>query len=324
MLVKAGSGVATLGIPGSAGVPAETAMHTLALPFNDLDAVRAAFAARPNEIACIIVEPVVGNAGTIPPAPGYLEGLRKHHSRARRAPDPRRGDDRLPRLPRRSPAALRHPARPHHPRQDHRRRPALRSLRRTRRHHGTTSPRSAPSIRPEPSAEIRSPWPPESPPCSHLIDHEADDLLAARQDHRRHRRRRGRDRHARRASPSRPTASAPCSPGSSPAKPVTDFASAATSDTARLRHASTAPCSMPASGSRRASSKPPSSPPPTARPRSAWYWRLRGERYGGSPPPRPKSGQSLVLIRDRSGLCLILAVSWPAKMGLSGKSMWCS
>ena len=77
MLVKAGSGVATLGIPGSAGVPAETAMHTLALPFNDLDAVRAVFAARPDEIACVMVEPVVGNAGTIPPAPGYLQGLRE-------------------------------------------------------------------------------------------------------------------------------------------------------------------------------------------------------------------------------------------------------
>jgi glutamate-1-semialdehyde 2,1-aminomutase len=77
MLVKAGSGVATLGIPGSAGVPAETAMHTLAVPFNDLDAVRAIFSARPEEIACVIVEPVVGNAGTIPPAPGYLEGLRQ-------------------------------------------------------------------------------------------------------------------------------------------------------------------------------------------------------------------------------------------------------
>ena len=76
LLVKAGSGVATFGIPGSAGVPAETAMHTLALPFNDLDAVRAAFALYPGAIACILVEPVVGNAGTIPPAPGYLEGLR--------------------------------------------------------------------------------------------------------------------------------------------------------------------------------------------------------------------------------------------------------
>src|SRR6202012_2761972 len=75
MLVKAGSGVATLGIPGSAGVPAETAMHTLALPYNDLDAVRAAFAARPEEIACVIVEPVVGNAGTIAPVAEYLQGL---------------------------------------------------------------------------------------------------------------------------------------------------------------------------------------------------------------------------------------------------------
>jgi glutamate-1-semialdehyde 2,1-aminomutase len=77
MLVKAGSGVATLGIPGSAGVPAETAMHTLALPFNDLNAVAAVFAARPHDIACVIVEPVVGNAGTIPPNPGYLEALRE-------------------------------------------------------------------------------------------------------------------------------------------------------------------------------------------------------------------------------------------------------
>ena len=76
LLVKAGSGVATFGIPGSAGVPAETAQHTLALPYNDLAAVEAAFAAHPQQIACILVEPVVGNAGTIPPAPGYLEGLR--------------------------------------------------------------------------------------------------------------------------------------------------------------------------------------------------------------------------------------------------------
>jgi glutamate-1-semialdehyde 2,1-aminomutase len=76
LLVKAGSGVATFGIPGSAGVPEETAMHTLALPYNELDAVRLAFANHPGAIACIIVEPVVGNAGTIAPGPGYLEGLR--------------------------------------------------------------------------------------------------------------------------------------------------------------------------------------------------------------------------------------------------------
>jgi glutamate-1-semialdehyde 2,1-aminomutase len=77
LLVKAGSGVATFGIPGSAGVPPETAQHTLALPYNDLSAVEAAFAVHPAQIACILAEPVVGNAGTIPPAPGYLEGLRK-------------------------------------------------------------------------------------------------------------------------------------------------------------------------------------------------------------------------------------------------------
>ncbi len=77
LLVKAGSGVATFGIPGSAGVPPETAQHTLALPYNNLAAVEAAFAAHPQQIACILVEPVVGNAGTIPPAPGYLEGLRR-------------------------------------------------------------------------------------------------------------------------------------------------------------------------------------------------------------------------------------------------------
>ncbi len=77
LLVKAGSGVATFGIPGSAGVPAETAMHTLALPYNDLEAVEEAFAAFPDQIACVIVEPVVGNAGTIPPRPGYHAGLRK-------------------------------------------------------------------------------------------------------------------------------------------------------------------------------------------------------------------------------------------------------
>lgn len=77
LLVKAGSGVATFGIPGSAGVPDEIAHLTLALPYNDIAAVEAAFAAHRGEIACIIVEPVVGNAGCIPPAPGYLEALRE-------------------------------------------------------------------------------------------------------------------------------------------------------------------------------------------------------------------------------------------------------
>jgi glutamate-1-semialdehyde 2,1-aminomutase len=76
LLVKAGSGVATFGIPGSAGVPEAIARLTLALPYNDLAAVEAAFAAHPEEIAAVILEPVVGNAGCILPAAEFLEGLR--------------------------------------------------------------------------------------------------------------------------------------------------------------------------------------------------------------------------------------------------------
>jgi glutamate-1-semialdehyde 2,1-aminomutase len=76
LLVKAGSGVATFGIPGSAGVPEEIAHLTLALPFNDIDHVAAAFAAHPDAIAAVILEPIVGNAGCILPAEGFLSGLR--------------------------------------------------------------------------------------------------------------------------------------------------------------------------------------------------------------------------------------------------------
>ncbi len=76
LLVKAGSGVATLGIPGSAGVLEEQARFTLALPFNNQAAVEEAFARFKDEIACVIVEPVVGNMGCVPPREGYLEFLR--------------------------------------------------------------------------------------------------------------------------------------------------------------------------------------------------------------------------------------------------------
>ena len=76
-LVKAGSGVATFGISGSAGVPEEVAHFTLALPYNDLEAVQRAFAAHRGEIAAVILEPVVGNMGCVPPAAGYLQGLRE-------------------------------------------------------------------------------------------------------------------------------------------------------------------------------------------------------------------------------------------------------
>jgi len=76
LLVKAGSGVATLGIPGSAGVPEEVTQFTFALPFNDIGAVEQAFDKFKHQIACIIVEPVVGNMGCVPPVRGYLEALR--------------------------------------------------------------------------------------------------------------------------------------------------------------------------------------------------------------------------------------------------------
>ncbi|MGA7294733.1 MAG: glutamate-1-semialdehyde 2,1-aminomutase [Terriglobales bacterium] len=76
LLVKAGSGLATLGIPGSAGVPEEFTQFTVALPYNDIGAVEQAFEKFKHQIACVIVEPVVGNMGCVPPAPGYLEALR--------------------------------------------------------------------------------------------------------------------------------------------------------------------------------------------------------------------------------------------------------
>ena len=75
-LVKAGSGVATLGLPDSPGVPKSATNNTLTAPFNDLEAVKALFAENPGEIAGVILEPVVGNAGFIPPDAGFLEGLR--------------------------------------------------------------------------------------------------------------------------------------------------------------------------------------------------------------------------------------------------------
>src|SRR5215471_1573171 len=77
LLVKAGSGALTFGNPDSAGVPAAFTQHTIVLPFNDTESVKAAFAANQNQIAGIIVEPVPGNAGLYLPKPGYLEFLRE-------------------------------------------------------------------------------------------------------------------------------------------------------------------------------------------------------------------------------------------------------
>ncbi|WP_152220096.1 glutamate-1-semialdehyde 2,1-aminomutase [Pseudomonas sp. SCB32] len=76
LLVKAGSGALTFGVPNSPGVPAAFAKHTLTLPFNDIAAVEKTLSEVGKEVACIIVEPVAGNMNCVPPAPGFLEGLR--------------------------------------------------------------------------------------------------------------------------------------------------------------------------------------------------------------------------------------------------------
>src|SRR5512147_3295136 len=76
LLVQAGSGVITLGLPDSPGVPAQTAAATLVANFNDLESVENLFKQNPGQIAAIIVEPVAGNMGVVPPVPGFLEGLR--------------------------------------------------------------------------------------------------------------------------------------------------------------------------------------------------------------------------------------------------------
>lgn len=77
LLVKAGSGGATFSLPDSQGVPASLASLTITLPFNDIESVDAAFRRRGREIAAVVVEPVGGNMGVVPPAPGFLEGLRR-------------------------------------------------------------------------------------------------------------------------------------------------------------------------------------------------------------------------------------------------------
>jgi len=82
LLVGAGSGVATLGIPGSPGVPEEFASLTIQSPYNDLAAAAAAFDRYGEEIACVLVEPVAGNMGCVPPVPGFLAGLRELCDRA--------------------------------------------------------------------------------------------------------------------------------------------------------------------------------------------------------------------------------------------------
>ncbi|MCK9905272.1 glutamate-1-semialdehyde 2,1-aminomutase, partial [Frankia sp. Cpl3] len=77
LLIKAGSGVATLGLPDSPGVPQNTAANTVTVPYNDLESVKLAFEKFGNELAAVIVEPIAGNMGVVPPQPGFLQGLRE-------------------------------------------------------------------------------------------------------------------------------------------------------------------------------------------------------------------------------------------------------
>lgn len=77
LLIKAGSGVATLGLPDSPGVPESVAVNTITVPYNDLESAKVAFENFGEELACVIVEPIAGNMGVVPPQPGFLEGLRE-------------------------------------------------------------------------------------------------------------------------------------------------------------------------------------------------------------------------------------------------------
>ena len=121
LLVKAGSGMATLGIADTAGVPESFAATTLALPFNSVEAVEKAFRDRGDKIAAVIVEPVVGNMGCVPPAAGVPRSVAEPDREARRVAHLRRSDDRVPSGARRRAAAFRDQTGPDDARQNHRR-----------------------------------------------------------------------------------------------------------------------------------------------------------------------------------------------------------
>ena len=112
LLVAAGSGVATLGLPGSAGVTASTVADTVVVTFNDRAGVEAAFAEYGADLAAVLVEPIAANMGLVPPDPGFLELLRECCSRSGDGARVRRSDHRIPRRPWWRARPLRRPARP--------------------------------------------------------------------------------------------------------------------------------------------------------------------------------------------------------------------
>ena len=147
LLAKAGSGVATLGLPDSAGVPAGYAAETLVARYNDLENVAQIVSAYGDDLAAVIVEPVAANMGVVPPASGFLEGLRDPHAWCRGAAHLRRSDHRLSGPARRRSGALRRNSRPHLPGQDYRRRAADRGRWAVPRRSWSSLPRSAPFTR---------------------------------------------------------------------------------------------------------------------------------------------------------------------------------
>ncbi len=132
LLASAGSGLMTLGIPSTPGVPAGVTADTIVCRFNDVDGVAAACERYGEGLAAILVEPVAGNMGCVPPEPGIPRDAALARRRDRSPPRLRRGDDRLPRRARRRAGALRRPARPHDAREDRRRWSSGRGVRRPR------------------------------------------------------------------------------------------------------------------------------------------------------------------------------------------------
>ncbi len=168
LLVRAGSGALTLGVPDSPGVPAALAELTLVAEFNDVAGVRELLRTRGSEIAAVIVEPVAGNMGVVAPAAGFLEMLREETSRSGTLLvfDEVMTGFRVAWGG--AQAALRHHPRPDLPRQDHRRRPAAGSLRRAARPDGAAGAGRAPSTRRARCPGIRSASPPASRPSRAL------------------------------------------------------------------------------------------------------------------------------------------------------------